>query len=66
MAELGYDITKKIGNGAFGAVYESSNGKVLKVLDNAVPSNRNELRMLPRLKHDNVVKVISRFPLCLS
>ena len=58
--ELGYQIVKQIGNGSFGFVFETSNGKILKVVDAKVTSNMNEMKMLQLFRHENVVRVSSR------
>ena len=58
--ELGYQIAKQIGNGSFGFVFETSNGKILKVVDAKVTSNMNEMKMLQLFRHENVVRVSSR------
>ena len=64
--ELGYIITRRIGNGTFGTVYETKNDKVMKVMDMSVSYNRNELAMIGRFDHQNVMKVSSRFFVRLS
>ena len=58
--ELGYEITKKIGSGGFGTVFETSNRKIVKVMDVSVRSNINEIMIVQRFNHKNVAKVSSR------
>ena len=59
MEELGYKNVKKIGSGGYGTVFETSNRKILKVIDISVRSNVNEIRMVQRFHHKNVAKVSS-------
>ena len=58
--ELGYEITKKIGSGGFGTVFETSNRKIVKAMDISVRSNINEIMIVQRFNHKNVAKVSPR------
>ena len=59
--EFGYDILTELGSGAFGTVFEAAQHKILKVVNLSVPTNRNELRMVKKFKHENVMTVGSSF-----
>ena len=59
--EFGYDILTELGSGAFGTVFEAAQHRILKVVNLSMPTNRNELRMVKKFKHENIMTVGSSF-----